>query len=138
MKITDYDAVLDLWMRTQGMGLRSLDDSKEGIEKFLNRNPRTNFIYTDDQHIVGVMMSGHDGRRGYIYHAAVDHTYRNKGIATQLLSHVLAALKTEGIHKVALVAYKDNHLGNAFWQSHGFDVREDLVYRNKSLNDNNL
>ncbi|MDN5300041.1 MAG: N-acetylglutamate synthase, partial [Clostridiales bacterium] len=89
------------------------------------------------QRIIGVMMSGHDGRRGYIYHAAVDLTYRNMGIATQLLSHVLAALKSEGIHKVALVVFCDNQLGNAFWQSHGFEARQDLVYRNKSLNDEN-
>ncbi len=137
MKKTDYDAVYDLWIRTQGMGLRSLDDSRDGIESFLNRNPNTNFVCKEADKIVGVMMSGHDGRRGYIYHASVDENYRNKRIASALLNQVIEALKEEGIHKVALVAFKTNTLGNSFWKSHGFVEREDLTYRNKSINDNN-
>jgi len=137
MEASDYESVYDLWTRTPGMGLRSLDDSKEGVQFFLNRNPNTNFVYKQDGKIVGIIMSGHDGRRGYIYHATVEKAYRKRGIASLLLENVINALKKEGIHKVALVAFSDNHLGNDFWEAHGFTSRPELVYRNKSINDEN-
>lgn len=133
MSITDYDGVYNLWINTPGMGLNSTDDSREGIEKYLKRNPVSNFVAEDNGTIIGVIMSGHDGRRGYIYHIAVLPAYRNQGIAKRLVDCAMSALDEEGINKVALVAFKKNDTGNGFWESIGFAERHDLVYRNKNI-----
>ncbi|MET1249063.1 GNAT family N-acetyltransferase [Sporolactobacillus sp. STCC-11] len=138
MKTEDYAKVHQLWMHTDGMGMRSLDDSAQGIEKFLKRNPTTNFIAEENQQIMGVILCGNDGRRGYIYHTAVDRSYRRKGIGKQLVSAVINALKKEEINKIALVVFATNQSGNAFWQSIGFTKREDLMYRNLSINEQNI
>lgn len=138
LTIDDYDAVYSLWTGTAGMGLRSLDDSKAGIEKFLKRNPTTCFVAEENGFLAGVILCGHDGRRGYIYHTAVKPDFRRRGVGKLLVDAALNALKEEGIFKVALVVFQTNALGNAFWESIGFDKREDLIYRNKSLNDANI
>ncbi len=131
----DYDKVYDLWINTSGMGLNTIDDSREGIEKYLDRNPTTCFVAEDDGKIIGVIIAGHDGRRGYIYHTAVQDNYRRKGIATKLLDVATKALNDLGIVKVALVVFERNSGGNAFWENQGFTTREDLIYRNKALTD---
>ena len=133
MNIDDYDKVYALWMSCKNMGFNNLDDSREGIEKFLNRNPETSFVAEERNRIVGIVLSGHDGRRGYIYHMAVVETHRGRGIATTLLEHCLDALKDEGIHKVALLVFNRNEVGNVFWEKQGFTVRNDVAYRNKAL-----
>lgn len=138
MTINDYEEVYQLWANTSGMGMRSIDDSKKGIEKYLNRNPETCFVAEAENKIIGIILSGHDGRRGFIYHTAVCDTVRKQGIGTSLVKAAMEALKEEGINKVALVAFGTNSLGNSFWKSQGFNAREDLVYRNKSLNNTNL
>lgn len=135
MKIEDYEKVYDLWIHTEGMGLNTIDDSREGIAKYLLRNPNTCFVAEENGELVGVIMSGHDGRRGFIYHTTVKAEYRNRGIGKKLVDLVLDALKKEGIHKVALVAFEKNVLGNTFWEKVGFTVREDLVYRNKNIHE---
>ena len=117
MLIEDYDRVYELWMSCKGMGLNNIDDSKEGIERFLVRNFDTCFVAEDGNIIKGVIMVGNDGRRGYIYHTAVLPSCRN------------------GINKVALVVFDRNESGNKFWEKQGFTVREDLIYRNKTLTD---
>lgn len=137
MKLEHYDEVYALWESTPGVGMRSLDDSREGIEKYLKRNPDTCFIAENEESVIGIILCGHDGRRGYIYHTLVTKEYRNNGIAKSLVETALQALGEEGIHKVALVAFADNYLGNGFWENIGFEIRNDLVYRNKSLNDKN-
>lgn len=134
MKISDYDAAYSLWTNTDGMGLRTIDDSKEGIEKFIKRNPKTNFVCEIDDKLIGIILCGHDGRRAYIYHAVVLEDYRGLGIAKSLLNSVVEATGNEGINKIALVVYDDNTIGNEFWESQGFIVRDDLNYRNKSIN----
>lgn len=138
MTINDYEKVYQLWTNTPGMGMRSVDDSKEGIAKYLNRNPETCFVAESENEIIGIILSGHDGRRGFIHHTAVNEAVRKQGIGTALLNAALEALKRQGINKVALVAFCTNKLGNSFWESQGFIERTDLVYRNKSLNDNNI
>ncbi|MBQ8905647.1 MAG: GNAT family N-acetyltransferase [Ruminococcus sp.] len=135
MHISDYEQVYQLWLSCAGMGLNHLDDSKEGIERFLNRNPETCFVAETEQTIVGVMIAGNDGRRGYIYHTAVHPDYRHQGIATRLVDRVMEALKASGINKTALVVFSKNAEGNAFWEKNGFTVRDDLVYRNKTINE---
>ena len=137
MSIADYEGVYQLWINTPGMGLNETDDSREGIEKYLRRNPTSSFVAECEGMIVGVIMSGHDGRRGFIHHTAVLPSYRNQGIANNLVDHAMAALEEEGIHKVALVAFKRNEMGNIFWENIGFADREDLVYRNKNIHELN-
>jgi ribosomal protein S18 acetylase RimI-like enzyme len=133
MSIADYDAIYQLWLNTPGMGLNTTDDSKEGIERYLLRNPNTSFVAVKDSEIIGVIMSGHDGRRGYIHHTAVKVSERAHGVGSALLEKAMAALDGEGITKVALVVFKNNEIGNAFWESRGFTAREDLIYRNKNI-----
>ena len=133
MTFDDYDEVYALWNSIHGFGIRSLDDSKEGIERFLNRNPKTCFVAEEDQRIIGVIIAGNDGRRGYIYHTAVDPEHRHQKIATRLVNEAFEALRSLGINKVALVVFSNNPGGNAFWEKNGFTKREDLVYRNKTI-----
>lgn len=133
MTIADYDKVYALWLSCKGMGLNNLDDSREGIERFLKRNPDTCFVAEDNGNTVGVIIAGNDGRRGYIYHTAVNPEYRRKGIAKALVSTALKALHDLGINKAALVVFNRNADGNAFWESIGFTSRDDLFYRNKAL-----
>ncbi len=133
MTVCDYEKVYGLWRSCEGMGLNDLDDSKVGIEKFLCRNPDTCFVAEDEKKIVGVIMAGNYGRRGYIYHTAVDKQYRNRGIAKCLVENAMSALQKEGINKAALVVFSRNKAGNAFWDKMGFTVRDDLTYRNKAF-----
>lgn len=133
MTIGDYDKVYDLWMSCKNMGFNDVDDSREGIEKYLRRNPDTSFVAEEDELIVGVILGGHDGRRGFIHHACVMESCRHQGIGTKLVDTCMEALKKEGISKVALLVFKYNEAGNGFWESCGFTVREDLNYRNLAL-----
>lgn len=133
MNIEDYEAVYRLWLSCKGMGLNSVDDSREGIERFLDRNPDTCFVAENGGKIVGAIIAGSDGRRGYIYHTAVSPDQRRQGIASKLVEAAMSALESIGITKTALVVFDRNADGNAFWEKSGFAVREDLVYRNKSI-----
>jgi ribosomal protein S18 acetylase RimI-like enzyme len=137
MTEADYAAVYKLWKAVPGIGLRSLDDAEQGIARFLARNPGACFVAEAAGEAAGVILSGHDGRRGYIYHTAVREEYRRRGIGHALVHAVEAALAGKGITKIALVAYKTNEAGNRFWEQAGFLPREDLVYRDKSLNREN-
>lgn len=135
MTIDDYDAASALWQSTPGMGLNTVDDSRAGIEAYLKRNPSTSFVAQEDGRIVGTILAGHDGRRGFLYHAAVLPQYRRQGIGGQLVKRAIAALDREGIQKAALVVYAQNQAGNRFWSSMGFSTREDLTYRNKAIHE---
>ena len=133
MTIEDYDAVYDLWMHTPGMGLNTADDSREGIAAYLRRNPTTCFTAKEGDRLLGAILAGHDGRRGYISHTAVREDAQRQGVGTALVEAVLEALQVEGIRKVSLVVFARNEKGNAFWEKLGFTGRDDLVYRNKAL-----
>lgn len=133
MTIADYDAIYALWLSCKGMGLNNLDDSRDGIERFLERNPETCFVAEDGDKIIGGIMVGTDGRRGYIYHTAVSPDRRREGVAKRLVDTVIEALRKLNINKVALVVFERNSDGNAFWESVGFTVRNDIVYRNLAL-----
>jgi ribosomal protein S18 acetylase RimI-like enzyme len=116
MVIEDYFSVYELWMSCKGMGLNNIDNSKEGIDIFLKRNPDTCFVAIEQEQIVGVIMAGNDGRRGYIYHTAVSPTQRHKGIAKSLVDAATEALYDLGIIKVVLVVLDRNETGSAFWE----------------------
>ena len=131
--LEDYDAVYALWMSCKNMGFNDLDDSREGIHRFLRRNPAASFVAEYDGRLVGVILAGHDGRRGYIYHMSVSEDQRRKGVGSMLVESALNALKAEGINKVALLVFHRNESGNAFWEKQGFTLREDVAYRNRAL-----
>lgn len=133
MTMEDYDAVYALWKSCKGMGLNDKDDSREGIDRFLKRNPDTNFTAWDGDTLVGVIMGGSDGRRGMIYHTSVREEYRRQGIGEALVEKLLEAYREIGINKTMLVVFERNKAGNAFWEKMGFTVRTDIVYRNKAL-----
>ena len=135
MRLDDYDNVYALWLSCPGMRLNDLDDSREGIAKYLARNPDTCFVAEERGEIVGAILTGHDGRRGYISHTAVSPAHQRQGIGRQLVEAALEALEQEGIHKVYLVAFADNEQGNAFWEKMGVTQRPDLICRNRALVD---
>ena len=133
MTADDYDSVFALWNRTPGVGLNAIDDSREGISKYLRRNPSSCFVAMEEGRLAGSILSGHDGRRGVIYHMTVDIAYRRRGIGSALVTAAKNALRNEGITKILLVVMKSNDAGNSFWEALGFTTRDDLVYRNSSL-----
>ena len=133
MDMNDYESVYNLWVNTPGMGLNTIDDSKAGFDKFLLRNPDTCFVTETDNEIIGVILSGHDGRRGLIYHLAVKVSDREQGIGSKLLDHAIEALRNEGITKVYVIVFKNNSVGNSFWEKHGFTIPGDTLYRAKEI-----
>ncbi len=133
MSIDDYDRVWALWMSCKNMGLNDLDDSRAGIGRLLDRNPDTCFVAETDGELAGVILAGQDGRRGYIYHMAVAEACRRRGVGAALVEKCLSALKADSINKVALLVFRCNDAGNAFWEKQGFILREDVSYRNKAL-----
>lgn len=93
MQIEDYDGVYALWMSIQGFAIRSVDDSREGVTRFLKRNPTTSVVAEEDGRIVGAILCGHDGRRGCMYHVCVQKEYRMRGIGRQMVTYAMEALK---------------------------------------------
>ena len=133
MTMDDYDKVYDLWIHASGVGVNTTDDSREGIAKYLARNPDTCFVAMVGEEIIGVTLAGHDGRRGFIYHTSVRDSEREKGVGRALVQRAMEALEREGISKVGLIAFAANEGGNVFWEKMGFIARQDVVYRNKSI-----
>lgn len=138
MTIEDYDEVKALWMTIRGFGIRSVDDSREGVELFLKRNPGMSVVAIEDDHVVGAILCGHDGRRGCLYHVCVDEKYRMHGIGKAMVVHCMNALKAEKINKVSLIAFTKNDIGNAFWHCIGWTERDDLNYYDFTLNEANI
>ena len=140
--IDDYDGIYELWNSTEQSrrALNPVDDSREGISRYLKRNPNTCFLALskdgsgDAPQIVGVILTGHDGRRAIIHHMCVHPAFRREGIARTLLQKAEEALRTEGINKIFGLVFKDNDAANAFWEKQGYTLRTNLNYRNKSLN----
>ncbi|SNY96876.1 GNAT family N-acetyltransferase [Halomonas sp. hl-4] len=125
MTIDDYDATIALWSESEGVRLRDAD-SREGIEKYLRRNPGLSFVAEAEGRLVGTIMAGHDGKRGYVQHLSVADSHRRKGIATQLVSRCLEALKHEGILKSHLMILPENEMAKQFWANQGWACRSDI------------
>jgi len=138
MTIEDYDQIYEIWMHIKGFGIRSIDDSREGIARFLKRNPTTSVVAEVNGKIVGGILCGHDGRRGCFYHVCVKPEYRRQGIGKQMVVFAMEALKAEEINKVSLIAFTKNDIGNAFWNTIGWTRREDLNYYDFTLNEKNI
>ena len=139
MTAADYDGVRALWMTIHGFGIRSVDDSREGVERFLERNPGLSVVAEEENgRIVGAILCGHDGRRGCLYHVCVAEEFRLHGIGKEMVIHCMNALKAERINKVSLIAFTKNDIGNAFWKQIGWTKREDLNYYDFTLNEENI
>ena len=138
MTMDDYEEVYKLWKKIHGFGIRSIDDSREGIERFIKRNPATSIVAEMEGKIVGSILCGHDGRRGCFYHVCVDENYRRRGIGKTMVVHAMEELKKEKINKVSLIAFTKNDVGNAFWNQIGWTKREDLNYYDFTLNEENI
>lgn len=118
--ITDYDAALELWQRVEGLDIAEGDD-REGVAQVLARNPALSRVATDGSAIVGVVLCGHDGRRGYIYHLAVDPAYRSRGIGTRLMDECIDGLRRAGLKRALILVAHDNPSGHAFWKGCGWE-----------------
>ena len=138
MEIADYEKVHDLWMSIKGFVIRSIDDSKEGVERFLQRNSGISVVAEEDGKIVGAILCGHDGRRGCLYHVCVAEDYRLRGIGKEMVVYCMEALRKEKISKVSLIAFTENDIGNAFWKEIGWKQRLDLNYYDFTLNKDNI
>ena len=133
----DYDELYALWNQVEQTkrALNPVDDSREGISRYIKRNPSSCFAALSDGKIVGAILTGHDGRRGIIHHLCVHPDFQRKGIAATLVSKAEEALKKEGINKIFGLVFKDNDKANSFWEKQGYSLRTNLNYRNKSLNE---
>ena len=138
MKIEDYDKVFALWKTIKGFGIRSVDDSQEGIERFLKWNPGLSVVAEEKGMIVGAILCGSDGRRGCLYHVCVHKDYRRQGIGKTMVIWCMEKLKELQINKVSLIAFTKNDVGNAFWKEIGWTKREDLNYYDFTLNEKNI
>ena len=150
MKAEDYEEVHALWLTISGFGIRSIDDSREDVERFIRRNPTTSVVAVDldaetslstaagKGAIVGSILCGNDGRQGALYHVCVAKSHRRLGIGRQMVGYCMNRLREEGINKVSLVAFTSNDVGNAFWKGIGWKKREDFNYYDFVLNEKNI
>ena len=125
MLVSDYASVIDLMRRAPGVALRDADD-EAAIARFLERNPGLSFVAERDGRVVGCLMGGHDGRRGYLHHLAVDPVCRRQGVGMALVERCLAALARLGIHKAHVDVFRHNEAGSAFWAAIGWQRRDDI------------
>jgi len=132
MTIQDYEAVYSLWKATPGIGLSDAD-SREGIEKFLQANPGSCFVALDGDELVGAVMCGCDGRRGYLHHLAVRTDQRGQGIGRQLVEECMSALRAISIDKAHIFVIEDNESGKVFWRKVGWQERDDLTVMSRMV-----
>ena len=135
MTARDYDNVVSLWRSIPGIGLDEDSDSRAGLSRYLKRNPGLSFVACDKDKIVGAVLSGHDGRRGYLHHLAVAPAHRKVGIGKGLVARCLRALAMRNIPKCNIFLLQTNASGGAFWQHHGWKPRHDLVVFQKRIKD---
>lgn len=139
MKEEDYDSVHALWMTIHGFGIRSIDDSRDFVVRFIKRNPTTSIVAeTEEGEIVGAILCGHDGRSACFYHVCVREDLRRRGIGNRMVAFAMNALKEEHINKITLIAYQDNEVGNIFWNKEGFTERNDVNFYEMPLNVENI
>jgi ribosomal protein S18 acetylase RimI-like enzyme len=118
--ISDYHAALQLWQRVEGLEIAEGDD-RENVAAFLERNAGLSRVASDGPTIVGVALCGHDGRRGHVYHLAVDPAYRRCGVGKRLLDECLAGLRKAGLKRAIILVADDNPRGREFWKRSGWE-----------------
>ena len=119
----DFEAALALWAHTPGVSLTDAD-SPEAIARYLQRNPGLSFVADVDGLLVGTILCGHDGRRGFIHHLVVASSYRRQGLATRLLDAGAEALRREGMTRAHLMVFRTTEDGLAFWRARGVERTE--------------
>jgi ribosomal protein S18 acetylase RimI-like enzyme len=119
-RISDYDDALQLWHRVEGLEIAEGDD-KEDIAQFLVRNSGLSRVAVDGSAIVGVALCANDGRRGHIYHLAVDPAYQGSGLGKRLLNECLNGLRKTGVKRVIIMVADDNQRGTKFWERSGWE-----------------
>lgn len=125
LRIGDYPSVHALWRRTEGIGLNE-SDSREAIGRYLRRNPGLSVAATSGGRVVATVLCGHDGRRGYLHHLAVEGRWRRQGIGRRLVASCIEKLRAQGIPKCNLFLFASNTAGRAFWRRLGWSIRADL------------
>ncbi|WP_151736353.1 GNAT family N-acetyltransferase [Paenibacillus tengchongensis] len=131
MTIEDYDQMYELWQRSEGVHV-SQADSRDSIAGYLRRNPGLSFVGESGGRVVGTILCGHDGRRGFIYHMAVDPDYRHQQLGQRLAEASLNGLSAQGIDKCHIFVIDDNASGNGFWQAVGWEKRSGFSVYSKS------
>lgn len=126
MSIADYDLVIELMKQTPGVTFRDAD-SRENTARYLERNPNLSFVATVGSAVVGCIMSGHDGRRGYLQHLLVLPNFRRRGISSALVHRCLAGLEALGIKKSHIDVLKTNESGASYWEHMGWQLRTDIL-----------
>jgi N-acetylglutamate synthase len=124
--IDDYEGAVELWKRVEGVEIAEGDD-REGVAQFLARNPGLSRVATDRSRIVGVAFCGNDGRRGYIYHLAVDSDYRGRGLGKRLVDECLEGLRRLGLQRASIMVASDNPHGREFWTKCGWEELEGAI-----------
>ncbi len=136
----DYDEAIALWQRSQGVSLRGAD-SRDAIARYLRRNPGLSFVARERGEgdpggaLVGAVLCGHDGRRGYLHHLAVADAYRGHGVGRALAERCLAALRSAGIEKCHLFVVSDNVGARDFWRHAGWVERTDVRLMSRTMSD---
>ncbi len=140
MEPGDYNKVKELWDHTEGFAIRSIDDSREGITRFLKRNPDLSVVAvnSEDNRIVGTILCGQDGRTGTFYHVCVHRDFRRRGIGQHMVDRCMNALRRDGINQVTLIAYADNAAGNGFWHGIGWQETTGVNRYDYKLNEDNI
>jgi len=138
MDIADYDDVIKLWGQTEGMSLRDAD-SKESINNYLIRNPNLSFVAVSANEIVGAVLVGTDGRRGYLQHLAVSSNFRGKNLGRELVGQAISALANVGVPKTHLFVYNENVNAQQFYEKLGWFPRDEVrMYSYNSSSNNNV
>lgn len=130
--VEDFARAERLWRAMDAVVLRS-DDTPEKFGKFLERNPGCCNAAWSDGRLVGAVMAGHDGRRGYLYHLAVAPQYRRLGIGRTLVERSVAALQTQGISKCHVFVKRQSIAAALFWSTLGWELREDIQVHSLSI-----
>ena len=125
MTLADYESVIQLVQATPGVSFRDAD-SREATARYLERNPGLSFVAEHGGKVVGCIMCGHDGRRGYLQHLVVHMEHRRTGIANALVGRCLVELERLGIFKSHIDVFKTNALAQAYWESQGWKLRTDI------------
>lgn len=139
MEISDFEEVHGLWMQIHGFAIRSIDDAKEGVERFLKRNPGCSVVALDPEgKVIGTILCGHDGRTACFYHVCVREDWRRHGVGKAMVTWCMRALQKEKVSKISLVAFRENAIGNHFWNQEGWTKREDINSYDFVLNEDNI
>jgi ribosomal protein S18 acetylase RimI-like enzyme len=132
MSIEDYPGMIALWQSLEGIGLSGADE-QENLAGFIKQNAGACFVLKEDNRVVGTILTGNDGRRGYIYHLAIKPKYQKQGYGRKLVEKALDALKTAGIQKSHIFVISDNQAGIDFWEHIGWTLRDDVLIMSKDL-----